>query len=381
MTSEASPDNSAVGLDRVTRAIAEARARQYGLSLSDYVAQLILASGGQSGLRENLHVGPRVRSLSSDPTTQPGFWDEVEGERADNPFFSRDIVKQWSNFVAEKPGWTLSPALALVALFNERIQAASLLMSAAFLEAAVADFKGSPAPHGSGRRRSWYEQVISTCLVRSKEVRNALVHKWQPTERAERLAIDAFVLLSDLTPARMELLRLCRYDRPRAFSELAKHLDLVTEQFRLSAQLLAELEAGDPAALAGDRRFPEASASLLEKAGGGISLTEGAELLGTTRQALHKRIKSGSALGMMHGTELVLPRVQFVTAGKRTHLVEGLSQVVKLFDEAQAGRWSALQFLVEHDPNLGEAPIRSLSEGPAETVVNAARAYLGLDED
>jgi hypothetical protein len=378
MTSEASPDNSGLGLDRVTRAIAEARARQYGLSLSDYVAQLILGSGGQSGLRENLHVGPRGRTLSSSPTSQPGFWDESEGERADNPFFSRDIVKYWSNFVAEKPGRT---ALALVALFNERIQAASLLMSAAFLEAAVADFKGSPAPHGSGPRRSWYEQVISTCLVRSKEVRNALLHKWQPTERAEVLATDAFVLLSDLTPARTELLRLCKYDRVRAFSELAKHLDLVTDQFRLSAQLLAELEAGDPAALAGDRRFPQASALLLEKAGGGISLTEGAELLGTTRQALHKRIKSGSALGMMHGTELVLPRVQFVSAGKRTHLVERLSEVVTLFDETQAGRWSALQFLVECDPNLGEAPIRSLSQGRVETVVDAARAYLGLDDD
>ncbi len=83
---------------------------------------------------------------------------------------------------------------------------------------------------------------------------------------------------------------------------------------------------------------------------------------------------------MMQGTELVLPRVQFVTAGNRTRLIEGLSQVVTLFDEAQAGGWSALQFLIEPDPNLGGVPIRILSEGRVDAAVSAARAYLGLDE-
>jgi hypothetical protein len=43
------------------------------------------------------------------------------------------------------------------------------------------------------------------------------------------------------------------------------------------------------------------------------------------------------------------------------------------FDEAQAGRWSALR-----DPDLGEAPIRSLSEGRVVAVVNAARVYVEL---
>jgi hypothetical protein len=218
-------------------------------------------------------------------------------------------------------------------------------------------------------------------LERSREIRNALVHHWQPTPRAESLAISAFVLLSDLTPARTELLRLCRYDRPRAFTELAKHLELVTNQFELSAHLLAEIEAGDqPSVFAGDQRFVDSSAALLERSGGGVSLTEGAKLLGMTRQALHKRIKSGSALGMMHGPELVLPRVQFVSADGVTRLVGGLSEVVTLFDESRAGGWSALQFLVDPDPNLGDAPIRLLSRGDVAAVVSAARAYLSLDE-
>jgi hypothetical protein len=279
---------------------------------------------------------------------------------------------------------SVSAALHLITLFSDRIQGAALLLSAAFLEAGIPDFVSPSIRRGSSGRRpsssSWYEQVVGSCLVRSQEVRSALRHRWEPTPRAERLATEAFVLLTDLTPAREELLRLCRYDRTRAFSELAKHLDLVTDQFRLSASLFAEVEAGQSAGLTEEQRFADTSAALLERAGGGVSLTEGAELLGTTRQALHKRIKKGSALGMMKGTELVLPRFQFVTAGDKTHLIDGLSQVVRVFDEAQAGGWSALQFLVEADPNLGDVPIRTLSEGRVDAVVNAARAFLGSDE-
>ncbi len=383
MASEASRENP--DLDPVARAVAEARARESGLSLSDYLTQLILVPhhGG---------LGSRASSIFSESWRELDLWkctsDTVASAGGRGLILGRPIG-DWSKLAAEPSPWmpitpSVSPALHLITVFNDRIQGAALLMGAAFLEAAVSDFRTPSIRHRSNRRRpsssSWYEQAISTCLVRSQEVRNALLHRWQPTPRAERLAINAFVLLTDLTPARTELLRLCRYDRPRAFSELAKHLDLVTDQFRLSAHLLAEVEAGEPATLAGEQRFADTNAALLERAGGGVSLTEGAELLGTTRQALHKRIKAGSALGMMQGTELVLPRVQFVTAGNRTRLIEGLSQVVTLFDEAQAGGWSALQFLIEPDPNLGGVPIRILSEGRVDAAVSAARAYLGLDE-
>jgi len=207
------------------------------------------------------------------------------------------------------------------------------------------------------------------------------MHSWQPAGRAERLATQAFMLLAELTPAQAELLRLFRHDRHRACSELARHLDLVTDQFRLSADLLAEVDAIEtPAASTDADRFAGIRAALLEQAGGGLSLTEGAVLLGISRQALHKRIKAGSALGMMHDTELVLPRAQFVTADGKTRLLGGLSRIVKLFESTRAGGWSALQFLIEPDPNLGEPPVQALSEGHVDAVVNAARAYLGADE-
>ena len=268
-------------------------------------------------------------------------------------------------------------------MFNSRMNDAAFLMSAAFHEAAVSDFKPSTRRGSTRKQRShpsWFEANVRTCLDRSCEVRNALVHRWTPTPRAEHLAIKAFVLLTDLTPAGAELLQLCRQDRARAFSQLAKYLDLVADQFSLSANLLAELEAARPAALAGDGRFAAIAATLLDQAGGGVSLTEGAELLGISRQGLHKRVKAGSALGLMQGNEIVLPRMQFVAEEDGTRLIPGLAKVVRLFEDVKAGGWSALQFLIELDPNLGEQPRDALIRGDVEAVVNAARAYLGLDE-
>jgi hypothetical protein len=204
------------------------------------------------------------------------------------------------------------------------------------------------------------------------------MHRWTPTGRAERLLGDAFFTLCDLTAARSELLVLFHHDRSRASEELAKHLDVATQQFELSAKLLADAEASPSGDAADEHRFAQLRANLLEKAGGGLSLTQGAELLGVTRQALHKRIKAGTALGMMDDDEIVLPRLQFVEGGAKTTFVSGLSMVVPLF--AEAGGWSALQFLIDPDPNLDVAPIEALRAGRADAVVDAARAYLGLDE-
>jgi hypothetical protein len=80
----------------------------------------------------------------------------------------------------------------------------------------------------------------------------------------------------------------------------------------------------------------------------------------------------------MHGAELVLPRVQFVEREGNFEFVSGLSEVLKLF--GVAGGWSALQFLVDADPNLAETPIQALATGRIDDVVNAARAYLDANE-
>jgi hypothetical protein len=375
-------------LDPVVRAVAEARAREAGQSLSEYLADLLLVPHGPSALQ--LLTGSALlpeRAIENEEWKSSFSGHSIATARN---MRNRYGVDQWSQLVAGPTPWLLSevsisPALKLVFVFNYRVQSAALLMSAAFQEAAVADFDfvqvGSTPMKRLDPKSTWYHSIVDRILVSSKQLRNALVHSWIPTPRADRLAIDAFVLLSDLTPARTELLRLCRYDRSRAFSELAKHIDLAADQFRLSANLLAEVEGTSrQQELPSEERFSEISDALLHKAGGGISLTEGAKLLGTSRQALHKRVKLGTALGLMRGSELTLPRFQFIGDPNSPKIIEGLGNIVKLFDKSKAGRWSALQFLIENDPNLRDTPTHVLTEGRVQDVVNAAMAYLDADE-
>jgi len=374
-------------LDPVVRAVAEQRARDAGQSLSEFLSALILQPSRLGAL--NQAPGSPLSALSGPEVAEA--WNIASHQllSTSNRFHHFAGGESWHSLISERTPWltselSVSPALQLVAGFNMRIHCAALLLSAAFHEAAVTDFdfaKYRYAERRSRTKKSWYRSVVDDCLIVSKEVHNALIHHWRPTPRAERLAIDAFVVLSDLTPARAELLRLCRYDRSRAFSELAKHVDLATDQFRLSADLLAEVDATSPQIETSDeQRFADISTALLERAGGGVSLTEGAKLLGITRQALHKRVKSGSALGMMHGEELTLPKFQFIDERGKMRLIEGLARVVSLFDKSGAGRWSALQFLIDKDPNLADTPSRILVEGRVEDVVNAAKAYVEADE-
>lgn len=385
----------AMELDPVVRAIAEARARDAGKTLSEYLSEILLAPAVG-------HTGPLVPllipSASRFARSHVGLPWAVTAAAGGSPFASGPVeggLMAVTHEIRERdpapfaprlfPEIGGSPALNLVFVFNYRIQSAALLMSAAFHEAAVDDFDfvslRSSFNHRRQAKSTWYRSIVHNVLDCSNQLRNALMHHWTPTPRAERLAIDAFVVLSDLTPAGTELLRLCRYDRPRAFSELAKHIDLATNQFRLSADLLAEVEGATRTPELSDKeRFSVISRSVLRHAGGSLSLTEAAKLLGVTRQALHKRVKLGTALGLMEGSELTLPKFQFVGEGKKTKIVEGLGPIVKLFDTAKAGRWSALQFLTERDPNLGSTPSQALQDGKAREALDAAIAYLDAGE-
>lgn len=297
------------------------------------------------------------------------------------PFFrlremaTPSLTSLLSDYPIDETTWS---ALKTVAAFPPRINHAAILLSAAFEEADVSDFHLPPTRRASRVKATqrWYDTLVDTSVHRSREVRNALAHRWTPRGRAERLWGDAFVVLCDMTQARYELMFLYTQDRGRASIELAKHLEVATQQFELSAHLLADVEGG--AETSDEQRFAQLRATLLERAGGGVSLTQGAELLGMTRQALHKRIKAGSALGMMEEDEIVLPRLQWIEREGKTAFVPGLSDIVRLFD--RAGGWSALQFLLDPDPNLAQTPIEALKAGRNDEAIAAARAFLGLDE-
>jgi|ThiBiot_300_plan_2_1041538.scaffolds.fasta_scaffold00112_74 DNA-directed RNA polymerase specialized sigma24 family protein len=318
------------GLDPTTFALAEEQAGAAGISLGEHIERLILD------------------------------WTRREQKAAD----------------------ATTRTLLQISSFYTRIDFAAVLLSTAFVEGAVTDF-APPKKSRTTRKRhgstDWYFEVIDHCIERSREVRNALVHQWHPTARADHLAMEAFMLLTQLTPSGSELVRVCQYDRPKAFSEMAKALDVITQQIEQSANLIVEVEAGEELQPTEEKQFDQYRAALLDKAGGGLSLTEAAKLLGLSRQAVHKRIKTNSVLGMMNGTELVLPRAQFTKIEGQVEVLPGIAEVLKQFK--MAGNWSALQFLVESDPNLADIPLHALAEGRTEDVCHAAKAYLGIDED
>jgi hypothetical protein len=200
--------------------------------------------------------------------------------------------------------------------------------------------------------------------------------------------LEAFKMLSELTPAGPHLVALATRNRGLAYKELAKHMDIVRQQFEATAALVDNSPAEAPDAEetaaggdAGDVRFVAVRDTLLARAGGALSLTEAAKHLGVSRQALHKRISSGSALGMMLNGEIVVPKLQLADDVGKTSILRGIDQVTKLFKRAEAGGWAALQFLIEPDPNLRQSPINALKVGAVTEAVQAARAYLRLDEE
>jgi hypothetical protein len=80
----------------------------------------------------------------------------------------------------------------------------------------------------------------------------------------------------------------------------------------------------------------------------------------------------------MDGNELVLPKAQWFDEKGSRKFLPGLTKVLRLF--RPVGEWSALQFLVDTDPNLATSPRAALMDGRIDEVLNAARAYLGMDE-
>ncbi len=63
-----------------------------------------------------------------------------------------------------------------------------------------------------------------------------------------------------------DLHRICQYDRPRAFAEMARQLGFIARQIEHSAALAAGSGATDPA----PETFAETRAELLARAGGGV---------------------------------------------------------------------------------------------------------------
>ncbi|WP_246647564.1 hypothetical protein [Rhizobium laguerreae] len=362
----------AVGIPDDIRAAVELAADREGLRISDWLYNVIR--------REIFHrptnFEPQSLKLLLHHGLQGSTIDPLAGLRAHGPepiYPSNSVPFNYLSFAETKAFGVYG-----LALFSSRIDQGALLLSAALIEGPMRHFRPHHERVRVSRPRSWLDSLVISCRDRAAEVQQALQCEWEPSGRAAELALDAFKTLSELTQTSWELQRLCQTDRPRAFNELARHLHLATQQFELNARLVAEVEGIDPPSPASDR-LKDVQADLLTRAGGGLSLTAAADRLGVSRQALHKRAKNGSALALMQGNELVLPMAQWVSTGTSLAWIDGLPKVIRLFETA--GGWSALQFLIEQDPNLGTTPRLALINGRVDDVIAAAEAYLGIEGD
>lgn len=386
-------------MDPAARAVAEVRARQAGMSIGKWLDSLVYGQASQQHGASLRHLGGGVVSYQPEfaagsslmvtgvnsnldyhlgfPTAAAIHLPEEEARRIEA---AQIAVGVSAADQARAIQISEASALHFVAAFPPRISHAALLLSAAFAESEEGFSRPTIKSRTSRKAaHTWYEAIVASCLHHSREVRSALLHRWSPHGRAERLWDTAFLTLCDLTPARRELVALLHSDRGKASAELARYVELATRQFELSAKLLGEVDDDTPPQSASELRFRQLRSDLLARAGGGLSLTEGSALLGITRQALHKRIKSGTAMAMMDADELVLPKCQWlIDSGNKVAALPGLTNIVRIF--GRAGGWSALQFLLDPDPNLGKPPIEALHEGAVPAVVAAARSYLGLNE-
>lgn len=272
--------------------------------------------------------------------------------------------------------------VALLARFSQHVDHATWYLCVAIdtqIERSVWQTPGVKARRAAG---SWLSVLAKQCFSRWRTTRNLLVHDWAIPEAAEALYRTAFWSLCELTPADNQLKLLFEEDRFRAARELVKHIDAYAAQLALATDLAETMAAVDGAAdMDPKARLNEIQQALLGKAGDRLTLTQAAERLNISRQALHKKIKTGAALGLMVGETFVLPGVQLIESESGTAVVSHLRDVLSLFTEAGAGDWSALQYLIEPDPALsGLVPLDRLKAGDVKAVVEATRAYLGLDD-
>jgi hypothetical protein len=105
--------------------------------------------------------------------------------------------------------------------------------------------------------------------------------------------------------------------------------------------------------------------------GGTISAPAVAELLGITRQAVDKRRRAGTLLGLPTGRRgYAYPVWQFADGGTLPGLTEVLAAL------AWAGPWTQVMFLLNHNVWLDERrPLDALRQGRRDAVVEAAHRY------
>jgi hypothetical protein len=112
--------------------------------------------------------------------------------------------------------------------------------------------------------------------------------------------------------------------------------------------------------------------TLLTLAGGILSADEAGRILGITRQAVDKRRRAGTLLGVREGSDWRYPACQFADG----EVVAGIPDVVRGFGSASP--WVALDFLLAPDTVLaGRTPLEALKAGDRDPVLRLVRGFQG----
>ena len=109
---------------------------------------------------------------------------------------------------------------------------------------------------------------------------------------------------------------------------------------------------------------------LLNAEGGPLTISQVGELLGISRQAIHKRCSKGKLIALTISKRgYLFPKWQFAESG----LLTGLEEVLAALDESDS--WMQAAFML--NPNIwldGASPLEILRQGKIEDVMVAARA-------
>lgn len=115
-------------------------------------------------------------------------------------------------------------------------------------------------------------------------------------------------------------------------------------------------------------RLAKARRQLIERAGGGLTAEEAAEVLGTTVAEIRARIREGTLLAYPTADGDRLPRIQFAGGD----VLPGLEEVLAAMWVEDS--WMRFQLFLDADV-LG-----ALREGRIQDAVHAVRSYLPRDQ-
>jgi DNA-binding protein HU-beta len=152
-------------------------------------------------------------------------------------------------------------------------------------------------------------------------------------------------------------------------SESTVLLSVVDEFGRLLERELGEKFSVDYSFALARIRGETAKLEILDESGPMLTLQQAAELLGVTKQAVHKRLQNGSLFGMKYKEEIRIPAWQI----RDGEVVPGISKVLKKLDTTD---WGKMLFF--HSENLqlaGRRPKDLILEGRVDAVADLAALF------